>query len=353
MNYYEHHIRDYDAATAHLTWDEDMAYTRLLRWYYRKEQPLPTDVAEVCRLVRASSKPQRAAVEAVLREFFELQADGWHHDVCDEAIERYRAGEPEREAKKKNEDTRLARHRQERAELFAIINAAGQHLPWNCKIEDLRKAAEAVKAGGPAPAAATGNQKPATAPATAPATPATATQTPDTNHHTPELILSGGAALPPAQPPAAPPPAPKPPKPKAPKDPGPTVETWEAYSAAYTARYRVAPVRNATVNGQLSQLVARLGAEEAPKVAAFYVSVEGNNGFYARAKHPVPLLLRDAEALRTSWATGERGVATAPSERAARMQQAVGPLAQLVSQPARQGQVLDAEADHGAVLAIR
>ena len=72
MNYYEHHIRDYDAATAHLTWDQDMAYSRLLRWYYRKEQPIPADIAEACRQVRASSKPQRDAVEAVLREFFVL-----------------------------------------------------------------------------------------------------------------------------------------------------------------------------------------------------------------------------------------------------------------------------------------
>ena len=31
MNYYEHHIGDYDADISHLSWAEDMAYTRLIR----------------------------------------------------------------------------------------------------------------------------------------------------------------------------------------------------------------------------------------------------------------------------------------------------------------------------------
>lgn len=91
MNYYEHHIRDYDADTAHLTWLEDMAYTRLLRLYYRKESPIPADIQQVCRLVRAHSKAEKRAVEQVLREFFELRDDGWRHDRCDEEIAAYQA----------------------------------------------------------------------------------------------------------------------------------------------------------------------------------------------------------------------------------------------------------------------
>lgn len=91
MNYYEHHIGDYDADTAHLTWAEDMAYTRLLRLYYRKERPIPCDVAEACRLVRASSREQREAVASVLNEFFAIQADGWHQKRCDSDVARYQA----------------------------------------------------------------------------------------------------------------------------------------------------------------------------------------------------------------------------------------------------------------------
>lgn len=77
MNYYKHHIGDYAAATAHLTWDEDMAYTKLLRVFYRDERPLPADIAATCRLVRAGTKPQKDAVARVLQEFFSLTADGW------------------------------------------------------------------------------------------------------------------------------------------------------------------------------------------------------------------------------------------------------------------------------------
>ena len=70
----------------------------------------------------------------------------------------------------------------------------------------------------------------------------------------------------------------------------------------------MAPVRNATVNGQLANLVARLGAEEAPAVAAFYV--RSNNSRYVGAGHSVGMLLMDAEKLRTEWATGRQTTAT-------------------------------------------
>lgn len=86
MNYYKHHIGDYDAATAHLSWDEDMAYSRLLRMYYRTEQAIPADMAKACRLIRANSKAERAAVETVLGEFFALGEDGWHQKRCDEEL---------------------------------------------------------------------------------------------------------------------------------------------------------------------------------------------------------------------------------------------------------------------------
>jgi len=89
MNYYDHHIGDYDADTAHLTWAEDMAYTRLLRLYYRRERPIPVDAAEACRLIRAVNKEQKQAVESVLREFFELRDDGWHQGRCDSEISAY------------------------------------------------------------------------------------------------------------------------------------------------------------------------------------------------------------------------------------------------------------------------
>lgn len=86
MNYYKHHIGDYDSATSHLSWLEDAAYTRLLRMYYRTEKPIPADLDDACRLVRAKSRWERAAVETVLREFFSLQPEGWVNKRAHEEI---------------------------------------------------------------------------------------------------------------------------------------------------------------------------------------------------------------------------------------------------------------------------
>lgn len=86
---------------------------------------------------------------------------------------------------------------------------------------------------------------------------------------------------------------------------GRTVETWQAYAGAYQQRYGVPPTRNRAVNGQLAKYLERVPLEEAPDIAAFYV--QSKRGLYASAKHPVNLLLRDAEALRTEWLTGRQG----------------------------------------------
>lgn len=86
MNFYKHHIGDYAAATAHLTFIEDAAYTRLLRIYYRDEKALPADIRAVQRLAGARTEPEQDAVATVLREFFRLESDGWHNKRCDEEI---------------------------------------------------------------------------------------------------------------------------------------------------------------------------------------------------------------------------------------------------------------------------
>ena len=210
VNYYDHHIGDYDSATAHLSWFEDAAYRRLICLYYRTERPIPLDLKAACRLVRAQDKDQRAAVETVLQEFFEPREDGWHQQRCDDEIAEYNSTAPEREARKTNEALRMTRHREERAALFVRLNAAGQHASWNASIAQLREmvrrldegvddrpeTATLLESGKPATAPATQSSPkpatpvtaPATRPATAPATPATATQYPLTNTHSPVPI---------------------------------------------------------------------------------------------------------------------------------------------------------------------
>ena len=81
-------------------------------------------------------------------------------------------------------------------------------------------------------------------------------------------------------------------------------DTWNAYAAQYAIRYGVEPVRNAKSNAQVAQLVARLGADEAPHVAAFFVTI--NDQFYLRSLHEFGLLVSKAEAIRTQWATGRQ-----------------------------------------------
>ena len=202
MNYYEHHIGDYAEATAHLTFVEDAAYSRLIRKYYAAEKPMPADLKAVQRLVGARSKDEREAVQTILEEFFDLREDGWHNARCDAEIKAYNDGEPERSAKKANEETRLRRHREERAALFKTLTEAGQHAPWNTPIAELRETVKRITENAQETNPETLRQP---LPATSPATPATATQTPDTIPQTPEVysvpIGTGGAAADPPTPP--------------------------------------------------------------------------------------------------------------------------------------------------------
>jgi len=80
----------------------------------------------------------------------------------------------------------------------------------------------------------------------------------------------------------------------------PTTNVWDLYAGAYLGRYGVLPVRNATTNSKMRQLVSRIGID-APYVAAFYVNHD--NRYYVQCMHAVGALLHDAEKLRTEWAT--------------------------------------------------
>lgn len=78
--------------------------------------------------------------------------------------------------------------------------------------------------------------------------------------------------------------------------------TWKSYCEAYAKRYAVEPVQNKTVRSQMKQFVQRIGFDESPLVAAFYVG--HNDPFYVKKCHSVGQMLSDAEKLRTEWATG-------------------------------------------------
>ena len=86
MHYYQHHIGDYRAATAHLTNDEDLAYRRLLDMYYDTEQKISTDTEWVARRIRMDV----TVVESVLVDMFQEDEDGWFHSRCEREIEAFK-----------------------------------------------------------------------------------------------------------------------------------------------------------------------------------------------------------------------------------------------------------------------
>ena len=77
MHYYQFNIGDYKSHTEHLSEMEDLAYRRLLDWYYLHEKPIPLDSNETARQIRMRSHGDCIAL--VLQEYFERTADGWIH----------------------------------------------------------------------------------------------------------------------------------------------------------------------------------------------------------------------------------------------------------------------------------
>ncbi|MFI8572088.1 helix-turn-helix domain-containing protein [Stenotrophomonas bentonitica] len=85
-------------------------------------------------------------------------------------------------------------------------------------------------------------------------------------------------------------------------------QTWAAYRTAYRLRHGVDPVRNAKVNTNVRDLVKRLGREEAPQVAGWFLGV--NEQYAVKRMHDLGVLLAGAEAYRTQWATGRQVTTT-------------------------------------------
>lgn len=95
----------------------------------------------------------------------------------------------------------------------------------------------------------------------------------------------------------------KPKKLKTAKEPTDGSKVWEAYSIAYKQRMGVEPIRNAKQNAICSQLIQRLGLENAIKVAVFYLSHP--DAFYMRNKYALGLLLKDCEGIFTEFQRGD------------------------------------------------
>ena len=91
MYYYQKHIGDYRSATAHLDLLHHGVYQYLMETCYMNEQPLPVEVAKVCRLCGARTQEEKEAVQNILDEFFTLTQAGWVNSRVEKEINAYHA----------------------------------------------------------------------------------------------------------------------------------------------------------------------------------------------------------------------------------------------------------------------
>ena len=86
MHYYQFHIGDYASHTRHLSLIEDLAYRRLLDFYYLHEQPIKQrDIAR-----QIGMRDYEQDVLTVLNEFFVSTDDGFINPRADDEIAKYR-----------------------------------------------------------------------------------------------------------------------------------------------------------------------------------------------------------------------------------------------------------------------
>jgi uncharacterized protein YdaU (DUF1376 family) len=86
MHYYQFHIGDYISHTRHLSLMEDLAYRRLLDFYFLHEQPIKhRDVAR-----QIGMREHEEDVMTVLNEFFISTEDGFVNPRADKEIQQYK-----------------------------------------------------------------------------------------------------------------------------------------------------------------------------------------------------------------------------------------------------------------------
>lgn len=88
MNYYQFHIGDYAVHTRHLSLLEDIAYRRLIDWYYTNEKPIPPDPEKAARLIGMQDHVKE--VSNILSDFFLKSDAGYINKRCDKEISKYK-----------------------------------------------------------------------------------------------------------------------------------------------------------------------------------------------------------------------------------------------------------------------
>lgn len=262
MNYYRRYVGDYLRDTMRLTPTDHGVYGLMLDFYYAEEKPLPLDHDEIHAICKAIKPDDRKAVAKVLAAYFIRQADGYHNLRADKEIATSQQARTNGSGKKVRGSD----------EGGGLVGGNGTGLGTGSL-----GGMDTKKGGGSGHPPTTNHQPPSASPQPS------ASTLHETSPDAPATRPRSGRKDQPAK----------------------TSAIWQAYGEAYRQRYNVDPLRNAKVNGMLARFMERVPVEEGPGIAGFFV--RSNRGLYVSSKHCVDLLLRDAEALRTEWATGQQG----------------------------------------------
>jgi uncharacterized protein YdaU (DUF1376 family) len=101
MHFYKFHVGDYRKKTHHLTLLEHGIYRSLLDTYYLTENPLDGDTGKLMRSHGVRAPEEIQAFKNVLDDFFYLKDNEFHHDSCNEQLNKiYEKSEKARQSAK-------------------------------------------------------------------------------------------------------------------------------------------------------------------------------------------------------------------------------------------------------------
>lgn len=80
------YVAEWDLSTGHLTNEQDGAYGRLVRWYWRNGAPLPDDDEALASIVRVDVKTWRKGLRPKLAPFFVVGDGVWRHTRVDATL---------------------------------------------------------------------------------------------------------------------------------------------------------------------------------------------------------------------------------------------------------------------------
>jgi len=87
MHYYQFNIKDYSFASIRMSLMEDLAFRRMLDFYYETEKPLPCELKRIAKLIGMSDHQE--SIRDVLNEFWLETESGWVNTRAELEIVKY------------------------------------------------------------------------------------------------------------------------------------------------------------------------------------------------------------------------------------------------------------------------